>query len=67
MTLFNTLFDPGFVGNATLEIVNLSDQVVEIKAGDPICQFVFHWLDASTDRPYSGKYQNHPSVRFLRS
>jgi dCTP deaminase len=60
VTLFNTLFDPGFIGNATLEIVNLSDQVVEIKAGDPICQFAFHWLDEATNRPYSGKYQNQP-------
>lgn len=60
VTLFNTLFDPGFIGNATLEIVNLSDQVVEIKAGDPICQFAFHWLDQATDRPYVGKYQNQP-------
>lgn len=58
VTAFNTLFDPGFVGNATLELVNLSDEVVEIKAGDPICQFTFHWLDKETDRPYRGKYQN---------
>lgn len=60
VTLFNTLFDPGFIGNATLEIVNLSDQVVEIKAADPICQFAFHWLDQATDRPYKGKYANQP-------
>jgi dCTP deaminase len=61
VTLFNTLFDPGFIGNATLEIVNLSDQVVEIKAGDPICQFAFHWLDQPTEIPYRGKYQNQPA------
>jgi deoxycytidine triphosphate deaminase len=58
VSAFNTLFDPGFVGNATLELVNLSGETVVIKAGDPICQFTFHWLDKKTDRPYNGKYQN---------
>ncbi len=56
MTAFNTLFDAGFQGNGTLELVNLGPETVEIKAGDPICQFVFHWLDRKTDRPYCGKY-----------
>jgi dCTP deaminase len=58
VTAFNTLFDPGFKGNATLELVNLSDKPVYIKEGDPICQFTFHWLDEPTDRPYNGKYQH---------
>jgi dCTP deaminase len=58
VTAFNTLFDPGFVGNATLELVNLGSYPVHYKAGDPVCQFVFHWLDRTTDRPYRGKYQN---------
>ena len=57
VTAFNTLFDPGFRGNATLELVNLGERTVEIKAGDPICQFVFHWLDEATEAPYAGKYQ----------
>lgn len=61
VSLFNTLFDPGFRGVATLEIVNLGDQEVVIKAGDPICQLVFHWLDKATDRPYKGKYQDQPA------
>lgn len=58
VSAFNTLFDPGFVGNATLELVNLGDEPVFIKAGDPVCQFTFHWLDKTTDRPYRSKYQN---------
>lgn len=58
VTAFNTLFDPGFRGNATLELVNMGDEIVHIKAGDPICQFTFHWLDRETSRPYNGKYQN---------
>lgn len=56
VTAFNTLFDPGFRGNATLELANLGEGTVEIKAGDPICQFVFHWLDEETEAPYRGKY-----------
>lgn len=58
VSAFNTLFDPGFKGNATLELVNLSDKIVSIHAGDPVCQFTFHWLDRKTDRPYNGKYQH---------
>lgn len=58
VSAFNTLFDPGFKGNATLELVNLSDKIVSISAGEPICQFTFHWLDRKTDRPYNGKYQH---------
>lgn len=60
VSAFNTLFDPGFRGNATLELVNHSDREVVIKAGDPICQMVFQWLDRETDRPYKGKYQDQP-------
>lgn len=60
VSAFNTLFDPGFHGNATLELINLGPDTVTIKAGDPICQFAFHWLDQRTDRPYRGKYQGQP-------
>ena len=52
------LFRSGFVGNLTLELVNFGDQLVDIKAGDPICQIAFHWLDEPTERPYRGKYMN---------
>lgn len=60
VSAFNTFFDPGFHGNATLELVNLSDKPVVYKAGDPVCQFLFDWLDKPTDNPYRGKYQNQP-------
>jgi dCTP deaminase len=62
VTAFNTFFDPGFWGNATLELVNLGDKPVRYMAGDPVCQFIFTWLDKPTDRPYDGKYQ-HQSKR----
>ena len=54
---FNTYIDPGFYGNLTLELINHGPDCIQIKAGDPICQLVFHWLTAPTDRPYAGKYQ----------
>ena len=57
VSLYNTFFDPGFHGNATLEIVNHSAKPIILKAGDPICQFIFTKLDEETDRPYGGKYQ----------
>ena len=59
-TAFNTLFDPGFVGVATLELVNLGGETIRLAKGDAVCQFVFHWLDQPTDRPYNGKYQDQP-------
>ena len=62
VSCFNTLIDPGFKGNLTLELVNHSNKVVKIKAGDPICQIVFVWLDEATERPYVGKYQNQAAA-----
>lgn len=58
VSAFNTHFDPGFEGFPTIEIVNLSGEVVTIKKGMPICQFKFEFLDKSTEKPYRGKYQN---------
>jgi len=57
MSVFNTFIDPGFCGNLQLEIVNHSAETIEIKAGTPICQVVFDWMDRKT-AGYSGKYQN---------
>lgn len=56
VSAYNTFFDPGFHGNATLELVNDSDQVVTYKAGQGVCQFIFTWLDEPTEEPYAGKY-----------
>ena len=59
MSCFNTFFDPGFVGNGTLELMNHSTRTIWIGAGDPICQMVFTWVDEVT-QGYTGKYQNQP-------
>lgn len=57
MSAMNTLIDPGFVGNLTLELVNHGkDKIIVINSGDPICQIVFQFLDEPSDRPYNGKY-----------
>lgn len=55
-----TYVDPGFEGFLTLELVNLSDRPVFIRAGDPIVQLVFDWLDMPTDRPYRGSPGRRP-------
>lgn len=44
--------DPGFRGQITLELVNLSRQPLKLEAGDPIAQLVFQWLDRPAERPY---------------
>lgn len=54
----NTYFDPGFIGYPTIELTNHTNHIVTIVEGDPICQFVFMFLDAPTEKPYQGKYQH---------
>lgn len=60
LSCFNTFFDPGFIGNGTLELVNLSSETIVIRAGDPICQIVFNRLDKPVAQGYTGKYQYQP-------
>jgi dCTP deaminase len=60
ISAFNTHFDPGFCGYATLELVNLGPDPVEYLEGDPVCQFMFHLLDEPTEMPYAGKYNQQP-------
>lgn len=55
---FNTVIEPGWRGFLTLELVNHSDDVLDIQPGSPIAQIVFEWLDEPSERPYSGKYQD---------
>ena len=54
----NTKFDPGFLGYPTLELSNHSLGMLTIEAGTPICQFKFERLEAPTELPYRGRYQN---------
>lgn len=57
----HTVIEPGWRGFLTLELTNHSADAIIIVAGDPIAQIVFHQLDAPTDSPYSGRYQDQES------
>ena len=48
-------FDPGFEGQATFEIVNLSRLPIRIYAGMKIAQFVFMETKSLSDRPYGSQ------------
>lgn len=55
----NTVIEPGWEGYLTLELTfhNLYGSIY-IEAGSPIAQIIFERLEAPTDQPYTGKYQN---------
>jgi len=36
-------------------------EYIRLEAGTPIAQIVLHYLDQSTEQPYSGRYQNQRS------
>lgn len=44
--------DPGFRGQLTLEITNLSDEIIPLKLGLRIAQIAFQFLDKPANRPY---------------
>lgn len=55
--------DPGFTGNITLEISNLNCVPIILRAGLPICQISFQYLESLAINPYgsenlNSKYQN---------
>lgn len=59
LSVFNTVIEPGWRGFLTLELKNQSSYVpITVLAGDPIAQILFERLDAPTETPYSGKYQD---------
>lgn len=54
----NTFIDCGWSGYLTIEITRMLPWPVRIKAGTPIAQIVFQFLDERTCLPYKGRYQN---------
>lgn len=52
--------DPGFSGQLTLELKNLTEHPIKLTAGDPIAQIVFMELRTKALRGYSvrGRYQD---------
>jgi dCTP deaminase len=68
VSAFNTHLDPGWYGFLTVELANLGDLEVIYRAGSPLCQVKFEFLDEPTEIPYRGKYlgqENRPvGLRF---
>lgn len=60
VALQNTVIEPGWLGFLTIEISYHGGGLINIPAGSPIAQIVFHRIDAEC-APYSGKYQDQPA------
>ena len=54
--------DAGFEGNITLEIVNNSENEIQLVEGMKIAQLIFHKLTGNVENPYNGKYQHSDGV-----
>lgn len=52
-----------YYASAVIEMVNFGKHPILFKAGDPICQFAFFWLDKRTSRPYRGKYSGQQGTQ----
>lgn len=58
LSVFNTVFEPGWMGFPTIELKNQGRSTLVINKGDPLAQMIFMKLDAPCVEPYTGKYQN---------
>lgn len=59
--------DPGFSGTLTLEITNLSDEPITVRAGDLIAQIAFQQMGSKARKPYGhpdlgSHYQNQSGI-----
>ena len=68
----NTVIEPGWRGNLTLELTRYLPWPVKIHAGQPIAQIMFEELSEPTEKPYDGKYQDQidepvPSIKEITS
>ena len=54
--------DPGFRGQLTLNMCNLSDKEVPLHEGERIVQIVFHRLGSTAKKGYNGSYQNSKGI-----
>jgi dCTP deaminase len=50
--------DPGFKGKITLEMYNLNNRPIILRAGKPICQLSMTKLSSAAEKPYG-----HPDLR----
>jgi dCTP deaminase len=54
--------DPGFRGQLTLNLHNVSEKEVTLKEGERIVQIVFHRLGSRAKTGYNGSYQNSKGI-----
>jgi dCTP deaminase len=54
--------DPGFRGQLTLNMHNVSDKEVTLREGERIVQIVFHSLGSTAKKGYNGSYQNSKGI-----
>lgn len=52
------LVDPGFDGELTLEMYNLSDKPIMLRRNMMICQMTLEWMDTTPQRVYGDKSLN---------
>ena len=61
LSVFNTLIDPGFEGQITLELKNQGNELLELPHGIGIAQIMFFEC-GEVENPYNGKYQGQQGV-----
>ena len=61
LSVFNTLIDPGFEGQITLELKNQGGEVLLLPSGIGIAQIMFFEC-GEVENPYSGKYQGQTGI-----
>ena len=54
--------DPGFRGQLTLNLHNVSEKTITIGERERIVQIVFHKLGSTAKKGYSGLYQNSKGI-----
>ena len=58
----NTLIDPGFSGQVTLEFANEGPLPIKLTSGIGIAQLVFEQLSSPCQKPYCGRYMDQRGV-----
>ncbi|HDZ26675.1 hypothetical protein LCGC14_0650170 [marine sediment metagenome] len=61
LSVFNTLIDPGFEGQITLELKNQGNDLLALPRGIGIAQIMFFEC-GEVENPYNGKYQGQQGV-----
>ena len=56
------LVDPGFIGQLTVSLLNVSEEAVEIDHGEPFLQLTLIMLSSKAERPYRGRYHESTGV-----